>query len=86
MPHKRQNSEVATVQLANPNGPKWTIVVHLVSCMLKSDPEIQAPPHKIDDQHRECKTGSGAYFAFFLGSENSHTTPPKNVRGRDPNC
>ena len=34
-------------------------------------------PHKIDDQHRECKTGGGAYFAFFLGSDNSHTTPPK---------
>ena len=34
-------------------------------------------PHKIDDQHRECKTGGGAYFAFFLGSNNSHTTPPK---------
>ena len=33
--------------------------------------------HKIEDQHRECKTGGGAYFAFFLGSENSHTTPPK---------
>ena len=33
--------------------------------------------HKIDDQHRECKTGGGAHFAFFLGSENSHTTPPK---------
>ena len=23
-------------------------------------------PHKIDDQHRECKTGGGAYFAFFF--------------------
>ena len=34
-------------------------------------------PHKIDDQYRECKTGGGAYFAFFLGSDNSHTTPPK---------
>ena len=34
-------------------------------------------PHKIDDQHRKCKTGGGAYFAFFLGSDNSHTTPPK---------
>ena len=34
-------------------------------------------PHKIDDQHRECKTGGGAYFVFFLGSENSYTTPPK---------
>ena len=33
-------------------------------------------PHKIDDQHRECKTGGGAYFAFLLGSDNSHTTPP----------
>ena len=33
--------------------------------------------HKIDDQHRECKTGGGAYFAFFLNSDNSHTTPPK---------
>ena len=32
-------------------------------------------PHKIDDQHRECKAGGGAYFAFFLGSDNSHTTP-----------
>ena len=30
-------------------------------------------PHKIDNQHRECKTGGGAYFAFFLGSKNSHT-------------
>ena len=28
-------------------------------------------------QHRECKTGGGAYFAFFLGSDNSHTIPPK---------
>ena len=34
-------------------------------------------PHKIDDQDRECKTGGGAYFPFFLGSDNSHTTPPK---------
>ena len=34
-------------------------------------------PHKIDNQHRECKTGGGAYFAFFLASDNSHTTPPK---------
>ena len=33
-------------------------------------------PHKIDDQHRECKTRGGAYFAFFLGSDNSHTPPP----------
>ena len=32
-------------------------------------------PHKIDDQHRECKTGGGAYFAFLLGSDNQHTTP-----------
>ena len=23
-------------------------------------------PHKTDDQHRECKTGGGAYFAFFF--------------------
>ena len=42
-----------------------------------SDHEIHAPPHKIDNQHRECKTGGGAYFAFFLGSDNSHTTTPK---------
>ena len=34
-------------------------------------------PHKTDDQHRECKTGGGAYFSFLLGSDNSHTTPPK---------
>ena len=36
-------------------------------------------PHKIDDQHCECKTGAsggGAYFVFFLASDNSHTTPP----------
>ena len=26
-----------------------------------SDREIYAPPHKIDDQHRECKTWGGAY-------------------------
>ena len=32
-------------------------------------------PHKIDNQHRECKTGGGAYFAFFLGSDK----PPKNA-------
>ena len=32
-------------------------------------------PHKIDDQHRECKIGGGAYFAFFLVSDNWHTTP-----------
>ena len=32
-------------------------------------------PHKNNDQHLECKTGGGAYFAFFLGSDNSHTTP-----------
>ena len=25
------------------------------------------------------KTGGGAYFAFFLGSDNSHTTPPKKL-------
>ena len=29
-------------------------------------------PHKIDDQHREFETGGGAYFAFLLGSSNSH--------------
>ena len=34
-------------------------------------------PHKSDDQHRKCKTGGGAHFAFFLGSSNSHTTPPE---------
>ena len=34
-------------------------------------------PHKIDDQHREGKIGGGAYFAFFLGSDNSHTIPLK---------
>ena len=43
-----------------------------------SDREIHATtPHKIDNQHRECKTWGGAYFAFFLASDNSHTTPPK---------
>ena len=31
-------------------------------------------PHKIDDRHRECKTGGGADFALVLGSDNSHTT------------
>ena len=38
-------------------------------------------PHKIDDQHRECKIGGGACFAFLLGSDNSHATPPpqKNI-------
>ena len=34
-------------------------------------------PHKIDDEPRECKTGGGAHFAFFLGFDNLHTTPPK---------
>ena len=34
-------------------------------------------PHKIDDQHRECKIGGCTCFAFFLGSGNSHTTTPK---------
>ena len=34
-------------------------------------------PHKINNQHRECKTGGDAYFAFFLGPDNSHTTPLK---------
>ena len=33
-------------------------------------------PHKMDNQHRECKTGGGTYFAFFLGSDKLHTTPP----------
>ena len=28
---------------------------------------------RLDDQHRECKTGGGAYFAFFfLDSDNLH--------------
>ena len=36
-------------------------------------------PHKTDDQHHECKNWGVAYFAFFLGSNNSHTTPPKNT-------
>ena len=36
-------------------------------------------PHKIDDQHCECETGGGAYFTFFLGSDNSHTTPSKST-------
>ena len=33
-------------------------------------------PHKIDDQHRECKTAGGAYFAFFFWFR-QFTTPPK---------
>ena len=40
-------------------------------------PKSTHHPHKIDNQHRACKTGGGAYFAFFLGCENSHTTPQK---------
>ena len=36
-------------------------------------------PHKIDDQHRECKIGGGAFFAFLLGSDNSHTPPPPKI-------
>ena len=39
-------------------------------------PKSTHHPHKIDNQHRECKTGGGAYFAFFLASDNSNTTPP----------
>ena len=46
-------------------------------------------PHKIDDQHRECRTGGGAYFASLLGSDNLHTTPEEGffvgmVRGSGP--
>ena len=44
---------------------------------LHRTPKSTHHPHKINDQHRECKTGGGAYFAFFLGSVNPHTTPPK---------
>ena len=40
-------------------------------------------PHKIDDQHRKCKIGGGAYFAFLLGSDNSHTTPQKLPRDEE---
>ena len=35
-------------------------------CLSESDREIHAPPPQIDDQHRECQTGGGAYFAFLL--------------------
>ena len=42
-------------------------------------PKSTHHPHKIDDQHRECKTGGGAYFAFFFGSDNSHTTPTPKI-------
>ena len=34
-------------------------------------------PTKSKNKHRECKTGGGAYFACFLGSDDSHTTLPK---------
>ena len=40
-------------------------------------------PHKIDDKHRESKTGADAYFVFFLGSANSHTTPQKRPPDED---
>ena len=33
-------------------------------------------PNKIDDQHRECKTGGGAYFAFFLRFRQFAHHPP----------
>ena len=43
--------------------------------LLVSDREIYPPPPQIDDQHRKLKTTGGACFAFFLGSDNPHTTP-----------
>ena len=49
-------------------------------------PKSTHHPHKIDNQHRECKTGGGAYFAFFLGSEDSHTTPPKIPPDEEAEC
>ena len=35
-------------------------------------------PRKIDNQHRECKIGGGAYFAFFLGSDNQEFSGTPN--------
>ena len=55
-------------------------------CMAASPPalirQIQTAksthhPHKIVDQDRGCKTGGGACFALFSGSDNSHTNPHK---------
>ena len=43
-----------------------------------SDREIHTPPPQNRDQHRENKIGGGAYFVFFFGSDNSHTTPQKS--------
>ena len=36
-------------------------------------------PHKSDDQHRECRIGGGAYFAFSLGSDKTEL-PPKHFK------
>ena len=44
----------------------------------QSDREIHAPPPQIDDQHRKCKIGGGAYFAFFL--EFAHHSPRNTIR------
>ena len=57
----------------------WTVFFSVFSVHLPFSAKCQTAksthhPHKTDDQHRECKTGGGAYLAFFLGSDNSHTT------------
>ena len=58
-------------------------VVHLLMCPIFFVPLQTAKsthhPHKIDDQHRECKTGGGAYFAFLLGSRQFAHHPLKNT-------
>ena len=68
-------------------GPKslWVSLVFFFSPRFEtqtlfSDRVIHAPPPQLDDPHRERKIGGVAYyFAFFLGSDNLHTTPPPKI-------
>ena len=52
-------------------------------------PELMHHPHKINDEHRQCKPRCGVYFALFLASDNSYTTrrkiPPVKGQGRKDN-
>ena len=71
-----------THRVLSRNSPSSLFQNGSLETVFRPFPKIQTAkstqyPHKIDDQHGECKTGGGAYFAFSLGSNTLHTTPPK---------
>ena len=55
-------------------GPQWTKIVFY---LFRSDRRIHAPPPQNQRSTSRLQNwGWCVYFAFFLGSDNSHTTPP----------